>query len=156
MTGWPGKWGQLPMSNALNYMALARKAGRIELGEEPVGAAARAQHARLVVVASDASDHTWRRAKSFVAETGQECIRVPFSKDQLGQAIGRSSLAIAAFTDPAPALAFVKALGADETCREVIESLEKRTKRVQQRQAEARAHQRNKKMGGRKPGQKKQ
>ena len=82
------------MSNALNYMALARKAGRIELGEEPVGSAARAQHARLVIVASDASDHTWRRAKSFVAGTAQQCIRVPFDKDALGQAISRSSLAI--------------------------------------------------------------
>ena len=145
------------MSNALNYMALARKAGRIELGEEPVGSAARAQHARLIVVASDASDHTWRRAKSFVAGTGQQCVRVPFDKDALGQAIGRSSLAIAAFTDPALALAFLKALGQDEAYKEAIENLDKRTKRVQQRQAEERAHQRNKKLGRtRKPGQKKQ
>ena len=59
------------MDKALNYLALARKAGRIELGEEPVGACARAQKARLVVVASDATDHTWRRAKSFVAGTQQ-------------------------------------------------------------------------------------
>ena len=145
------------MSNALNYMSLARKAGRIELGEEPVGSAARAQHARLIVVASDASDHTWRRAKSFVAGTGQQCVRVPFDKDTLGQAIGRSALAIAAFTDPALALAFLKALGQDEAYKEAIENLDKRTKRVQQRQAEERAHQKNKRMGRtRKPGQKKQ
>ena len=94
------------MDKALNYMALARKAGRVELGEEPAGAAARAQHARLVVVASDASDHTWRRAKSFVAGTDQQCIRVPFTKDEMGQSIGRTSLALAAITDPALALAF--------------------------------------------------
>ena len=108
------------MDKALNYMALARKAGRIELGEEPVGAAARAQHARLVVVAQDASDHTWRRAKSFVAGTQQQCIRVAFTKDELGQAIGRSSLAIAAFTDAPLALAFVKALGQPEKFGEVM------------------------------------
>ena len=135
------------MDKALNYLALSRKAGRIELGEEPVGAAARGQHARLVIVAQDASDHTWRRAKSFVAGTEQQCIKVPFTKDQLGQAIGRTSLAIGAFTDPALALAFVKALGQPETYREVLESLDKRTKRVQQRQAEARAHLRNKRRG---------
>ena len=145
------------MHKALNYMALARKAGRIELGEEPVGAAARAQHARLVVVANDASDHTWRRAKSFVAGTQQQCIKVPFSKDDLGLSIGRSSLAIAAFTDPALALAFVKALDQSEQYAEVLESLQKRTARVQQRQAEERAHQKNKRMGkAHKPGQKKQ
>ena len=132
-------------NRALNYMGLARKAGLIELGEEPVGAAARAQHARLVIVASDASDHTWRRALSFVAGTEQLCIRVEFTKDQLGMAIGRTSLAIAAFTDPALALAFVKALGQPEKFRTVLESLEQRTKRVQQRRAEEKAHQRNKK-----------
>ena len=131
------------MDKALNYMALARKAGRIELGEEPVGAAARAQHARLVVVASDASDHTWRRAKSFVAGTQQQCIKVPYDKDQLGMAIGRSSLAIAAFTDSAMALAFVKALGQPEKYAGELEDLQKRTQRVQQRQKEAKAHQRN-------------
>ena len=135
------------MDKALNYMALARKAGRIELGEEPVGAAARAQHARLVVVASDASDHTWRRAKSFVAGTQQQCIRVPFDKDQLGMAIGRSSLAIAAFTDPAMALAFIKALGDPQKYAKELEDLEKRTQRVQQRQKEERAHKRNVTMG---------
>ena len=138
------------MDKALNYMALARKAGRIELGEEPVGSAARAQHARLVIVAEDASDHTWRRAKSFVAGTQQQCIRTPFTKDQLGMAIGRSSLAIAAFTDPALALAFLKALDRPEAYREAIESLDKRTKRVQQRQAEEKAHQRNKRLGRKK------
>lgn len=146
MSGLPRKWGRTPMNKALNYMALARKAGRIELGEEPVGAAARAQHARLVVVANDASDHTWRRAKSFVAGTQQACIKVPFSKDELGMSIGRSSLAIAAFTDPALALAFVKALGSEQYT-EVLESLQKRTARVQQRQAEERAHQKNKRTG---------
>ena len=135
------------MDKALNYMALARKAGRIELGEEPVGAAARAQHARLVIVASDASDHTWRRAKSFVAGTQQQCLKVPFNKDQMGMAIGRSSLAIAAFTDPALALAFVKALGAPEKYAEILESLDKRTQRIRQRQQEEKAHQRNKAMG---------
>ena len=147
MTAWSRKWGMDSMDKALNYLALARKAGLVELGEEPVGAAARAQHARLIMVATDASDHTWRRAKSFVAGTQQLCISVPFTKDEMGQAIGRSSLAIAAFTDPALALAFVKALDKPEKYKAELESLSVRTKRVQQRQTEAKAHRRNKKQG---------
>jgi ribosomal protein L7Ae-like RNA K-turn-binding protein len=135
------------MDKALNYLALARKAGRIELGEEPVGAAARAQKARLVVVAEDATDHTWRRALSFVAGSEQICLRVPYNKDLLGQAVGRTALALAAFTDPAMALAFVKALGQPEKYATALESLEKRTKRIQQRQKEAKAHDKNKRMG---------
>lgn len=136
------------MDKALNYMALARKAGRIELGEEPVGAAARAGHARLVVVASDASDHTLRRGKSYVAGTDQQCIQVKFTKDELGLAIGRTSLAMAAFTDPAMALAFVQALNEPVRYAAALRELEERTKRVQQRQSEQKAHLRNKRMGG--------
>ena len=135
------------MDKALNYIALARKAGRIELGEEPVGAVARALKARLVIAASDATDHTWRRAKSFVAGTNQVCIRIPFTKDQLGLAVGRTSLALAAFTDPALALAFVKALPQQESYKEALENLDERTRRVRQRQQEAKAHQRNKTLG---------
>ena len=135
------------MDKALNYVALARKAGRIELGEEPVGAATRAQHARLVIVASDASDHTWRRALSFVSGTEQKCIRIPYTKDQLGEAIGRTALAIAAFTDTALAMAFVKALPEQEKYAEQLEALQEQAKKQQQRQKEAQAHKRNVKKG---------
>ena len=112
----------MPMDKALSYVALARKAGRIELGEEPVGNAAQAGKAKLILVASDAADHTWRRAQSFVSGTDQQCIRVAFTKDQLGQAIGRASLALAAFTDPAMALAFANSL--EQDCAEVTARLE--------------------------------
>ena len=146
------------MDKALNYMALARKAGLIELGEEPVGGAARAQKARLVIVAEDASGHTWRRALSFVAGTQQQCIRVPYSKDDMGQAVGRSVLAIAAFSDAALALAFVKALNQPEKYGAVLESLDKRAQRIQRHQQEEKAHLRNKRAGvvRREPQQKKQ
>ena len=135
------------MDKALNYMSLARKAGLIELGEEPVGAAARAQKARLVAVAKDAGDHTWRRAKSFVAGTDQVCVHTPYTKDKMGQATGRTSLAIAAFTDPAMALAFLKALPQQERYCEELKALESRAQKVRQRRDEARAHEKNKRVG---------
>lgn len=139
------------MHKALNYLSIARKGGLIELGEEPCGGAARAGHARLIVVASDASDHTWRRAKSYVAGTSQQCVKIPFTKDELGQAVGRSSLAMAAVVDPALALAFVKALEDPERYRETLEELDKKSKRMRQRQDEEKAHQRNKRMGKKRP-----
>ena len=135
------------MHKALYNMSLARRGGRIELGEEPCGGAARAGHARLIIVAADASPHTWRRAKSYAAGTDQQCLRAPFSKDEMGEAIGRTSLAMAAFTDPALALAFVKAREQREEYREVLEALEQKTKRLKQRQDEAKAHQRNMRTG---------
>ena len=130
-------------NRALNYLALGKKGRLVELGEEPVGAVARAVKARLVVVASDASDHTWRRAKSFVAGTEQQCIRVPFTKEELGFVVGRTSLAIAAFTDAALALAFVKALPNAEKFKDVAENLDIKAKKLRQRRDEAKAHQRN-------------
>ena len=135
------------MDKALNYLALARKAGRAELGEEPVGAAARALHAHLIVVAGDASDHTWRRAKSYVAGTDQQCIRLPYSKDEVGMAIGRTSLAIAAVTDPALALSLVQSLPQVEKFAAVIAVLEEKVQRQRKRQSEAKAHKRNVRKG---------
>lgn len=135
------------MDKALFYLSLARKAGRIELGEEPVGAAARAGKARLVIAAADASDHTWRRAKSFVAGTDQICVKIPFSKDQLGQAVGRQSLALAALTDPALALSFLQALSQPEAFRQEQEALEGQVKRLAQRKQEQKAHRRNVRLG---------
>ena len=138
------------MDKALNYLALARKGGMAELGEEPVGAVARAQKARLVIVASDASDHTWRRARSFVAGTEQQCIRLPYTKDEMGFAIGRTSLAIAAITDAALALALVKALPEPEKHAAVMAVLEEKAKKIRQRQKEEKAHQRNLRKGKKK------
>ena len=136
------------MDKALNYLALARKGGMAELGEEPVGAAARAGKAHLIVVASDASDHTWRRAKSFAAGTDQQCLRLDATKDDMGFAIGRTSLAIAALTDPSLALALVDTLEQpDPRVREVLAAKAEKARKHRQ---EAKAHQRNLRRGKKK------
>ena len=135
------------MEKGLNYLALARKAGLAELGEEPVGGAARAGKAYAILVAADASDHTWRRAKSFAAGTEQQCVRLPWSKDELGQAIGRDSLAIAAITDAAMALALVSSLPQKENYKPALEVLTQKADKATKRQAEAKAHQRNLRRG---------
>ena len=138
------------MDKILNYLALARKGGRAELGEEPVGAAARALKAHLIVVASDASDHTWRRAKSFAAGTDQQCVRLNVTKEELGFVVGRQSLAIAAITDAQLALALVTALGELEKHKAVIEVLTTKVEKLKKRQAEAKAHQKNLRKGKKK------
>ena len=134
-------------NKALNYLSLARKGGLAELGEEPVGGAARAGKAYAILVAADASDHTWRRAKSFAAGTEQQCVRLPWSKDELGQAIGRDSLAIAAITDAAMALALVSSLPQNESYKPALEVLTQKAAKAKKRQAEAKAHQRNLRRG---------
>ena len=138
------------MDKALNYLALAKRGRLIELGEEPVGAITRTGKGYLVVVACDASDHTWRRAKSFVAGTEQQCLSVPFTKEELGFVVGRTSLAIAAFTDVSMALAFVKALPDQEKVKKEAEILEVKSKKMRQRKKEADAHKKNVRFGKKK------
>ncbi len=135
------------MEKAMSYLSLARKGAMAELGEEPVAAVTRAGKGYLVAVASDASDHTWRRAKSFVAGTQQQCVRMPFTKEEMGFAVGRTSLAIAAVTDAALALALLKALPEPERNREAIEALEDKTQKLLKRKQEAQAHRRNVRKG---------
>lgn len=138
------------MDKALNYLALARKAGLCELGEEPVGAITRTGKGYLVVVAGDASDHTWRRAKSFVAGTQQQVVRLSQSKEEMGFVVGRTSLAIAAITDPAMALAMVKALGEPEKNAAVLSALEEKASKAHRRAQEAKAHEKNVRFGKKK------
>ena len=53
------------IDNILSTLGLALKAGKAEVGEEPVGAATRAKKARVVLLAQDAAASSVRRAMSF-------------------------------------------------------------------------------------------
>lgn len=136
---------------ALNYLGLARRGGNAVMGEEPVGAACRANHARLLILAQDAADNTFRRARSFTQSGKPPLIRVPFTKDELGTALGCNACAMAAFTDVALALAFVKALEEPEHYVQLVQTLEAQVERVKKRRAEEKAHQKNIRQGKKKP-----
>ena len=134
------------MSNrALGYLGLARRGGNIVIGEEPVGAACRASHARLLILASDAADHTCRRARSFAAGGKPPVLKVPFTKDELGGALGCNACAMTAFLDAALALAFVKTLEGEHT--ELIDTLQRQVDRIVKRRKEEKAHQKNVRRG---------
>ena len=135
------------MDKALNYLSLARKAGRAELGEEPVGDISRTGKAYVIAVASDASDHTWRRAKAYAAGTEQQCLRLPFTKEEMGEAVGRESLAIAAISDAPLSLALVQSLPEPEKYQAAIQVLAAKTQKLKKRRQEAKAHLRNVRKG---------
>lgn len=137
-------------NKSLNYLALAKKGRLAELGEEPVGACARLLKAHLIIVAKDASDHTWRRAKSYAAGTDQQCLRLDCTKEEMGFVVGRTSLAIAAITDVQLALALVNSLNQPEKHKDVLAVLEAKAAKAKKRAAEAKAHQRNVRKGKKK------
>lgn len=133
----------MEQNRTLGLLSISRKGGNLTVGEEQVGAVARAGRARLLLVASDASDHTVRRARSFVAGTAQPMLIVSFTKDELGQALGVSSCAIAAITDVRLAQAFVKTLGEPEKYTQLLKDLDVRVQRVEKRHEEEKAHRYN-------------
>ena len=87
------------MERILSLLGLAHKAGRVEIGEEPVGSAARAKKARIILVAGDAAASSVRRAMGFANTGSCLCLVIPATKEQLGRALGRTSCAMAAVTD---------------------------------------------------------
>lgn len=137
------------MNNILSLIGLAKKAGRVEVGEEPVGAAARARDARLILLAEDAADNTVRRAGHF-AEAGA-CLlaKIPADKDALGRAVGRTSCAMLAVTDVGFADAIAKKLAALDEARygELSQKLGVKAARAAERKREQERHDKNVKRG---------
>lgn len=135
----------------LSMLGLAKKAGRVEIGEEPVGAAARAKKARVILVAQDAGPSSQRRAFSF-AETGTcLCLAVPADKDALGRALGRTSVAMCAVTEIGFAGAVVKKLAAMDPERygAAAAQLDGKAQRAMERRAEQLRHEKNLRQGKR-------
>ena len=142
------------MDNILHMVGLALRAGRLEVGEEPVGAACRARDCRLILVARDAADNSFRRVRHF-ADAGQ-ClwVSVPYTKEELGQAVRRTACAMAAVTDIGFAEAIGQKLAALDPEKYAItaEKLHVKAERAAQRRKEQQAHERNVRRGGKKHG----
>ncbi len=140
-------------SNLLNMVGLAKKAGKLEVGEEPVGAAARGGQAKLIIVAADAADNTSRRASHFADAGRVKCLCVPFTKAEMGTVLGRSSCAMAAFTDFGFAAALVNKLAAmdPEQYGEAAAQLDTKAQKVLQRMREQRVHEKRLREGKGKP-----
>ncbi len=140
------------MEQILSMIGLAKKAGKVAIGEEPVGAEARAKHARVLLVARDAGASSVRRAFSFASAGACLCLTVPWDKEQLGRALGRTSCAMAAVTDIGFAEAIVKKLAAldPQHYSGAAGQLEVKAKRAAQRRQEKLQHEKNVQQGKKK------
>jgi len=130
-------------------LGLARKAGAVEIGEESTGIAARSGKARALFTASDASENTLRRVRNFAANYDLPHLELPFTKDELGDALGVSSCAALAMTDAGLAASFAEKLEAEFPGRftQPLELLRLKAEKIEQRKREARAHERNLRTG---------
>lgn len=137
----------------LHLLGLAKKAGRLEIGEEPVGAVSRARQARLILLASDAAPNTCRRAAHFGQSGNVLFLSVPFTKAELGFQLGRSSCAMLALTDAGFAASLVEKLAArdPEQYGPAAQQLRTKADRMLQRQREKRQHEKNLRAGKKAP-----
>lgn len=95
---------------ALNLLGLMRKANALSLGEEDTGSAVREHEAKLVLLASDASQNAQKRAAGYMYGSKAPLITVPFTKEEISGHVGKSGCSMAAVCDIGFADAFMKLL----------------------------------------------
>ena len=143
------------MDSIPSLLGLALRAGRLAVGEEPVGVACRCHKGYLLLLASDATDNTIRRALHFCQAGKTICLTLPLTKQELGSGLGRASCAMLALTDVGFAAAVAEKLAQldPEAYGPAWETLSNKAARVKKRRAEKRSPHKNK--GARRAGKRK-
>lgn len=139
----------------LSLLGLSLRGGNLAVGEEPVDAAARAKDARLLLLAADSADNTRRRCEHMALAGNCLWVRLPCTKEQMGRALGRNSVALAAVTDIGLASALAKLLAEldPEQYGDTAARMTEKARRAAERKAEQAAHEKNRRLGRRKPPQ---
>ena len=134
----------------LNLLGLMRRASAIALGEENSDAAMRQGKAKLLLVASDASDNARKRAADFAAGRSAPVVPLPFSKEEIAAHVGVRGCSMAAVTDLGFAKALLDLLAAQwpEEYAEQASALAGRLEREKKRRSNA-AQERKKSIGKR-------
>ncbi len=101
----------MPHDPILHLLGLAKKAGRLEIGEEPVGAAARAHQARVLLLAADAAPIRCGGLPTS-ERPGRPVAPNALHQGGAGGQLGRSSCAMLAVTDFGFAAALAEKLAA--------------------------------------------
>ena len=136
---------------ALQLLGMMRRANALQVGEQDTGAAARAQKAKLILVAKDASENAQKRAKGFAAGHATQLVALPFTKEEISASVGKNGCSMAAVCDLGFADAFLELLcesGQEEYAQArllIAEQLEREKKR----KTEKKAHERNLRIGKR-------
>lgn len=101
------------MSAALTFLGLCEKSGKLVIGEESCGIAARAKKAKLILTARDAGRSSAVKAENYSGAAKCPSVCLPYSKSDLGNMLGRGSPGMLAVTDIGLASAFANKLSAE-------------------------------------------
>ena len=108
------------MDILLSFVGLMRRAGACTLGSDASFDACRANKARLLVLASDASANTQKAAKQVAEECGMFCLTLPFTKLDLGHGLGIATCAVLAVTNTGFAIALCEKTGFSQPLEQLL------------------------------------
>lgn len=83
----------------IGMIGLARRAGKLTFGSDAVVCDIEKNKAMAVLLSNDASLRTLGRIKDCCGQNGVKYALLPFSKTQLGRAIGRDDVAVVSIAD---------------------------------------------------------
>ncbi|MEG1431237.1 MAG: 50S ribosomal protein L7, partial [Oscillospiraceae bacterium] len=90
----------------------------------------------------DAAENTFHRASNMAEGAKFSCLRLPFTKAELGRSLGRASCAVLAVTDVGFASTITKKLAAESPAEygDAADALDKKAAKARLRQKEQAAH----------------
>ena len=122
------------MDNCITYLGLIKKAGFLQIGEDCVSNAVMDYKARLILSAQDASDASKRKAGYMAEDVRVPHIVLPYTKAELGFAVGRGVPGMLCICDTAMAKNFAdKLAAADPAYKKASEILAVKLKRANER-----------------------
>lgn len=134
----------------LNLLGLARRGGNLAMGEEPVSDVCQQHKARVVFLANDAGDTICHRAARMAESGNAPLVILPWTKVEVGSALGRATCALLALTDQGLASTVISRLAeTDESLKELANAMNEKTARHKLRREQKKQNTRS----GSKPGQ---
>lgn len=121
-------------SSYLGLLGLARRAGKVEMGDDAAKAACTAGAARLIIISSEASSRT-RETFRFIAENANiPHITVSETREEIGNALGKRPIVVCALCDTGFAAAIIKKLAdANEDAKNALPEAVRKAERVASR-----------------------
>ena len=115
----------------ISLLGLARRAGKVKIGDEAARSACSHGTAKILLLASDASDRTCE-AFEFIAESADiPHIPVAETREELGNALGKRPCAVVAICDTGFSAGIIKKLAdVNESAKEILPTLEKKAARA--------------------------
>ncbi len=78
----------------LSFLGLCKKAGKMTVGADAVKSSLISGECRLILTASDISAHTENEVTYIAEKYNKKVIKLPYTKDELGIALGRLTAVI--------------------------------------------------------------